>query len=135
MVPGLPDPRRSNHPHAHRAGDLLFVSGLVAGFSEGVRIGVDSSVDPVEHDVRAQFKSIMNQLDEILKAVGLSRESVVDSLIFLKDLGRYFADFNDIYGTFFKSHWPARTTVGVVSFPSEICVEAKFIASFEGLDQ
>ena len=52
----------------------------------------------------------MKNLEAVLKAAGSSLDKVVRCSVFLKDMND-FAAMNEVYGKFFKSNPPARTTV------------------------
>ena len=48
--------------------------------------------------------------------------------VFLTNMDRDFAAFNGVYGEYFSTIRPTRTTVGVVALPVPISVELKIIA-------
>jgi 2-iminobutanoate/2-iminopropanoate deaminase len=76
-VPGLAEPI-SHYTDAVRAGDLLFVSGLVAVDGSGRLVGED--------DVVAQAKQVFENLSQVLAAAGCGFEDVVKVTIFLTDV-------------------------------------------------
>jgi len=130
VVDSLPDPMPSHHPHCVIAGEFVFVSGLVSERrADGSRIGVEDGRAGRVHDLRAQLHSIFRQLDVILRAVGSNKTNVVDVQVFLLGMSENFAVMNEVYGTYFEANVPARTTVEVVRFPSEVLVELKIVAT------
>jgi 2-iminobutanoate/2-iminopropanoate deaminase len=133
VVPSLPNPLTSHHPHCVVANGLIFVSGLVSVLqSDGLRVGVQKTGEASVHDLRLQLKSIFRQLDMILDCADSDKSMVVDVQVFLRDLNKNFPIMNDEYREYFETAMPARTTVGVVSFPSDVVVELKVIAMAKG---
>lgn len=129
VVDSLPDPMPSHHPHCVIAGDFVFVSGLVSERrADGSRIGVEDGHSGRVHDLRAQLQSIFRQLDLILHTVGSNKTLVVDVQVFLLGMSENFDLMNEIYGKYFEANVPARTTVEVVRFPSDVLVELKIVA-------
>ena len=132
VVTSLPDPMLSNHPHCVVAGDLVFVSGLVSERrSDGSRVGVEDRHEGRVHDLEAQMSSIFHQLDVILEAAGSNKTHVVDVQVFLLRMADNFTLMNEIYGAYFGLSVPARTTLEVVRFPSDVLIELKVVASVE----
>jgi 2-aminomuconate deaminase len=64
----------------------------------------------------------------ILEASGSSWENLVDVTVFLTDMKKDFSVFNKIYGEYFKSNQPSRTTIEVNALPTPIAIELKCIA-------
>jgi enamine deaminase RidA (YjgF/YER057c/UK114 family) len=122
----------SNHPHCVVAGGFVFVSGLVSERrSDGTRIGVQDHESGKMHDLRAQLQSIFAQLDTILKSARSNKLLVVDVQVFLVGMSDNFDAMNEIYGSYFGANVPARTTVEVVRFPSDVVIELKVTALTE----
>ena len=92
----------SPYSYALRAGDTVFLSGLVS------RNGRDNSV--VTGDVGQQTRVILDNAGELLHAAGVSHANVVSSRVYLPDAGS-FAAMNDAYRTYFASAPPARATI------------------------
>lgn len=85
-----------------RAGDTLFVSGLV-------------SFDPqtrqlVPGDLATQAKRTLENIDAVLEAGGMSKENVVRCAVYLAD-PRDYTMMNEVYGAYFDEAPPARATV------------------------
>jgi 2-iminobutanoate/2-iminopropanoate deaminase len=76
-VEGLAEPI-SHFTDAVRAGDLLFVSGVVAVDGDGNLVGGD--------DVVAQARQVLENLRRVLEASGCGFEDVVKVTIFLTDV-------------------------------------------------
>jgi reactive intermediate/imine deaminase len=76
-VAGLAEPI-SHYTDAVRAGNLLFVSGIVPVDDAGQLVGGD--------DVVAQTRQVLENLRAVLRAGGCSPEDVVKVTIFLTDV-------------------------------------------------
>ena len=107
------------YSQAIRANGFIFVSGQVA-------------IDPANQqfiagDVAAQTDRAIKNLAGILKAAGSSLEKVVRATVFLKNMSD-FAAMNEVYGKYFGSAPPARSTVEVARLPKDALVEIDVIA-------
>jgi len=119
------------YPHARRVGDFIFVSGMgprQPGQKQipGVTLNVKGEVET--HDVEIQTRATIQNISTVLEAAGSSLKDVVDVTVFLTHMKQDFANFNKVYGEFFASIGPTRTTVEVGSLPTPIAVELKVIA-------
>jgi 2-iminobutanoate/2-iminopropanoate deaminase len=107
------------YSQAIRGNGFVFVSGQVA---------IDPATQQViEGDVAAQTERVLKNLTAILQAAGTSLEKVVRSTVFLKNMGDFTA-MNEVYGKFFTSAPPARSTVEVARLPKDVLVEIDVIA-------
>ena len=107
------------YSQAIRANGLVFVSGQIA-------------LDPVTNtlvsgDVAFQTDRVLKNVSGILGAAGTSLEKVVRATVFLKNMSD-FAAMNEVYGTFFHTAPPARSTVEVARLPKDVLVEIDVIA-------
>ncbi len=99
--------------------NTLFVSGQIA-------INPATS-DLVLIDIVSETHQVMSNLKAILTEAGFEWSQVVKTSIFVKDLNN-FATINEVYGTYFTSHAPARETVEVSRLPKDVNVEISCIA-------
>ena len=91
-------------------------------------MAIDPSTQPViSGDVAAQTNRVLKNLSAILKTAGSGLEKVVRSTVFLKNMGD-FAAMNEIYGRYFSTAPPARSTVEVARLPKDVLVEIDVIA-------
>jgi 2-iminobutanoate/2-iminopropanoate deaminase len=81
----------------------------------------------VEGDIAVQTERVLLNLKAVLEASGASLESVVKTTVFLKDMGD-FPKMNEVYGRFFTSNPPARSTVQAARLPRDVSVEIDAIA-------
>lgn len=107
------------YSQAIRAGDLLFTSG---------QVGIDFSTGKlVKGGVQAETRRSMENLRAVLKAAGSDFSRVVKSTLFLADMAD-FAEVNRVYGEFFASEPPARSTFQVAALPLGARIEIEMVA-------
>ena len=107
------------YSQAIKAGGFVFLSGQIA---------IDPATGTViQGDVAAQTERVLKNLSAILGAAGTSLERVVKTTVFLKNMSE-FAAMNEVYGRFWKSAPPARSTVEVARLPKDVLVEIDLIA-------
>jgi 2-iminobutanoate/2-iminopropanoate deaminase len=92
------------------------------------QIPLDPATDQlVEGDIAVQTERVLHNLKAVLEASGASLDSVVKTTVFLKDM-RDFSKMNEVYGRFFGSNPPARSTVQAAQLPRDVSVEIDAIA-------
>jgi 2-iminobutanoate/2-iminopropanoate deaminase len=107
------------YSQAIRANGFVFVSGQVA---------IDPATQQViVGDVKAQTDRVLRNLSEILEAAESGLGRVIRCGVFLKNIGD-FAAMNEVYGKYFSTAPPARTTVEVARLPKDVLVEIDVIA-------
>jgi 2-iminobutanoate/2-iminopropanoate deaminase len=105
-----------------KAGCLTFLSG---------QLGLDPKTnDFVEGGVAEQTRQALTNLEYVLESGGSSLANVVKTTVFLKDMNDFQA-MNSIYGEFFRTDPPARSTVQVAALPKNGLVEIEAIAKAE----
>src|SRR5436190_2485712 len=107
------------YSQAIRVGNLVFCSGQIPLDPKSGKI--------VEGDIRAQTRRVMDNITAVLRAEGLTFENIVKTTIFLTNLAD-FQTVNELYGSYFKSDPPARSTVQVPALPKGAIVEFEVIA-------
>ena len=120
------------YPHARRAGNLLFLSGIgprVPGTNEIPGNVMDGSGRVVGHDIVAQCHQVFANIRTILEDAGSSWDRIVDVTVFLTSMQDDFPAFNRTYAEYFRTNQPARTTVEVGGLPTPIAIELKVIAT------
>jgi 2-aminomuconate deaminase len=130
ISPNAPQPV-GLYPHARRAGNLLFLSGI------GPRNPADNSIPGqqtdakgnfTEFDFEAQVHSVFRNVKTVLEASGAQWNQLVDVTVFLVNMRRDFNTFNRLYAEYFKENQPCRTTVEVNCLPVPIAIELKCVA-------
>lgn len=81
----------------------------------------------VEADIKAQTRQALTNANEVMKAAGIDLTHVVKTTVFLFDMAN-FAAMNEVYSTFFKEPFPARSAVAVKELPKGALVEVECIA-------
>ena len=119
------------YPHARRAGNLLFLSGIgprTPDTDEIPGLKLDKNGNFLEFDFAAQCRSVFDNVRIVLDESGSSWDKLVDVTVFLVDMKRDFQTYNCIYAEYFKDNQPCRTTVAINSLPTAIAIELKCIA-------
>lgn len=119
------------YPHARRAGNLLFLSGVgprERGTKEipGVTLNEDGTIR--DYDIEKQCHSVFTNVRLILEAAGSSWNQLIDVTVFLTNMKDDFKTYNRIYAEYFHENQPCRTTVEISSLPTPIGIELKCIA-------
>ncbi len=107
------------YSQAIKANGLIFTSGQVA---------IDPATqDVIAGDISAQTDRVLRNLSEILEAAGSGLGKVVRATVFLKNMNDFSA-MNAVYGKYFSSAPPARSTVEVARLPKDVLVEIDVVA-------
>lgn len=107
------------YSQAVRCGSLLFTSGQIPLNPQG---------ELVPGGIAEQTHQVIKNLEAVLAAEGASLGDVIKTTVFLKDMND-FAAFNEVYGSYFSSHKPARSTVEVARLPKDVLVEIEAVAA------
>ncbi|WP_413993766.1 RidA family protein [Labrys okinawensis] len=86
---------------AVRAGDSIYISGQVPTLPDG---------SVVQGGIEEQTRAVMDNLAKALALAGAGLEDVVKTTVILSD-ARDFGAFNQVYGSYFPTNPPARTTL------------------------
>ena len=108
------------YSHAVAVGNLLFCSG-------------QTPIDPatgelIEGDIAQQTRRVLQNLQLVLSAAGLTLAQAVKTTVFLMDMAD-FAAMNAVYAEFFPAAPPARSTVQVAGLPRGARVEIELVAA------
>ncbi|WP_053361257.1 RidA family protein [Bacillus sp. FJAT-27251] len=98
--------------------NMFFSSGQIPLTAEGKM---------TEGDVAAQTHQVFKNLMAVLEEAGASLDTVVKATVFIKNMDE-FATINEVYGEYFGTHKPARSTVEVARLPKDALVEIEVIA-------
>ncbi len=107
------------YSQAIRAGSTVYCSGQIPLDPKTGQI-ISGGID-------AQTRRVLDNIRALLKAEGLGFENIVKTTIFLTNLGD-FQTVNEVYGSYFKSQPPARSTVQVSALPKGANIEIEVIA-------
>ena len=108
------------YSQATKANGFLFLSGQVS---------LDPKTGEITGagDIRQQTERVMENIKGILEASGSNFHHVVKTIVFLKDMNDFPA-MNEVYGRYFSSAPPARSTVQVARLPKDALVEIEVTA-------
>lgn len=112
--------------------------GAVGAYSQAIAVGnlVYTSgnlpIDPVSkampEDIKDQAKVALSNVKAVLEAAGSSMDKVVKTTVFLTDI-KDFPAVNEVYATFFKKPFPARSCFAVAALPLGAKVEVEVVGA------
>ena len=96
--------RTDDRPYSNAVlvGDTLYLSGA---------IGLDPKTGKPPADVKEEVKIVMDSMKRRLEMVGMTMDDLVTVQVFCPNLELY-DEFNAVYRTYFKEHFPARGFIG-----------------------
>jgi 2-aminomuconate deaminase len=110
-------------------GGVAYVSGTSSRRADNSIAG--AAVDEfgtVELDIRVQTRAVIENIRDILAAVGAGLEDVVSLTSYLVSMND-FGGYNEVYAEYFDETGPARTTVAVHQLPhSQLLIEIQAVA-------
>lgn len=102
------------------------INGFV--FASG-QIPIDPSTGKfVEGGIKEQTRQALTNASHILEEAGTDLSHVVKTTVYLADMND-FAAMNEVYATFFREPYPARSAVAVKDLPKGALVEVECIAA------
>ena len=121
-----------HYPHARRAGNLLFLSGVgprERGSKKipGVELNADGSIQ--SYDIEAQCHSVFKNVKAILEDAGSSWSNLIDVTVYLTNMKADFAVYNRLWAQYFSENPPCRTTIEINCLPTPIAIELKCVAA------
>ena len=108
------------YSQAIRVGKTVYLSGQIA-------IDPKSNQAMADASIQDQTRQVLENIQAVLAADGLTMENIVSTSVFLKDISE-FSKMNEIYATYFKKAPPARATVEVAHLPRDMKIEISAIA-------
>jgi len=124
MIAGGPKPV-APFSHAVESDGFVFITGQMPDTPDAPGV--------LPEGIAAQTVNVMNNLQIVLRGVGLGLEHVVNVRAFLTQFDRDYASFNQTYRAFFPAdRLPARTCVGVTGLAYGALVEIDMIARRPG---
>jgi 2-aminomuconate deaminase len=120
---------RGRYPHLKRAGDFVYVSGTSARRQDNTIAGAAvDAMGTTALDIRVQTRAVIETIREMLAAAGAQLSDLVQVTAYLVNMND-FGGYNEVYGEFFDSSGPARTTVAVHQLPHpHILIEIQAVA-------
>lgn len=97
---------------------FLFVSGVLPLTLEGTLID----------EIQAATHQIFKNLNGMCETAGTNLQNAVKMTVFLKDLND-FSSMNEVYSSYIKDGFPARSTIEVAGLPKGARIEIEGIFS------
>lgn len=119
LTPKAPAPI-GPYSQAVAIGDFLFLSGQIP-LDPATGAVVDGSIE-------AATQRVLDNIEAVLAAEGLTFAHVVKTTVFMQDLA-LFPRMNAVYEKAFGASPPARSTVQAAGLPKGVPVEIELIAS------
>lgn len=125
------------YPHARRAGEMLFLSGVGPRRpgAQGIPgVTQNEAGEVVDYDITAQTHAVMANVRAILEAAGAAWTDLVDVTVYLTNMKADFATVNALWKDYFPdpATQPCRTTVEIGALPTPIAIELKCTAWLGG---
>ncbi len=98
--------------------NMFYSSGQIPLTAEG---------DLVQGGIEEQVHQVFSNIKAVLESANASLDTVIKTTVFIKDMND-FPRINEIYGTYFTEHLPARSCVEVARLPKDVLVEMEVIA-------
>lgn len=110
------------YSQAVRVGDIVYMSG---------QIGLDPTTGMLVGSIESQAHQVFLNMRAVAEAAGGTLDDIVKLTVFVVDMGD-FAKVNEIMSSYFKSPYPARSTVEVAGLPREASVEVEGLLALPG---
>src|SRR5437763_15591994 len=117
FLPPYGPPRLPFSP-AVRVGNLLFLAG---------QIGSDTSGRLVAGGIQAEARQALNNIKDVLQKSGSSIDRVAKCTVFMADM-KEWPTMNEIYATYFRNGFPARSAFGATGLALNARVEIECVA-------
>ena len=98
--------------------NLVFASGQIA---------LDPKTGEMAQGIEAQAHQALKNAQAVIAASGASWENVIKTTVFITNIDD-FGKVNEIYATYFKQPYPARSCVEVSRLPKGALIEVEVIA-------
>lgn len=116
-VEGVPHPRASYSVYT-QVGNFVFLAGQVA-------------MDPKTKEIPKRFSDqvhlVLGSIQKTLESAGSSMDHVLKTTVFLKSRS-YLQEYDEIYRSYFKTGYPARSTVVAEMMHKDFLIEIEAIA-------
>lgn len=120
---------KSIHTNEAPAAIGPYSQGIIVNnlFYSSGQIPLTAAGQMVDGDVQQQTHQVFTNLQAVLKEAGSSLGQIIKTTVFIKSMDD-FSQINEVYGTYFAEHKPARSCVEVSRLPKDALVEIEVIA-------
>ncbi len=101
------------------------VNGMV--FTSGV-IPVDPQTGVIPATIEEQANQAFSNLKNLIEASGATIDKAIKTTVFIKEMND-FGKINEIYATYFKEPFPARSCVEVARLPKDVMLEVEAVVA------
>lgn len=101
------------------------VNGMV--FTSGV-IPVDPQTGVIPATIEEQANQAFSNLKNLIEVSGATIDKVIKTTVFIKEMND-FGKINEIYATYFKEPFPARSCVEVARLPKDVMLEVEAVVA------
>ena len=101
------------------------VNGMV--FTSGV-IPVATQTGVIPATIEEQANQAFSNLKNLIEASGATIDKVIKTTVFIKEMND-FGKINEIYATYFKEPFPARSCVEVARLPKDVMLEVEAVVA------
>ncbi len=111
LVTKAQGPRYINLPG--RSDDLPYSNAVLVGDTLYLAgdIGIDPETGVPPDSIEKEVRIVMDSMKQRLEMVGMTMDDLVNVRVYCPDLSLY-EEFNAVYRTYFKEHFPARAFIG-----------------------
>lgn len=112
--------------------------GAIGPYSQGIQVGnlfffsgqipLHPETGEMPEGIVAQSKQAFENVKGLLESQNLGFEHVVKTTVFLDNMDD-FVTVNEIYATYFKEPYPARSAIEVAKLPRGALIEVEVIAT------
>lgn len=103
---------------AVESGGFIFISG---------QLPINPETGEIIMDIQLATHQVLTNLQSLLEENGLSLNNIVKTTIFVKNMSDFSA-INEIYGGYFNTDPPARSTVEAAALPKGVPLEIEAVA-------
>ena len=96
-------------------------------FTSGV-IPVDPQTGVIPATIEEQANQAFSNLKNLIEASGATIDKVIKTTVFIKEMND-FGKINEIYATYFKEPFPARSCVEVARLPKDVMLEVEAVVA------
>lgn len=119
IIPKGSAPPLAPYSPGTKAGNAVYVSGMVALDGEGKTVG--------KGDVKTQTRVVLDSIKAVLEAAGGTMSDITFNTIILKDFADYKA-MNEVYAEYFPKDPPARYCITAGLVRDDFLVEIASVA-------
>lgn len=105
------------YSQAIEVNNIVYTSGVIP---------VDPQTGAIADTVEEQANQAFSNLRNLIEAAGADISQVVKTTVFIKNMND-FGKINEIYSTYFKEPFPARSCVEVARLPKDVMLEIEAI--------